>query len=229
MMTSWFRRSYSEENEEMEDYKDRIGEPVRGWDDDGSEAWGLFFGTRSIDNKYAVVYHRTKGGKSTEYFEHIEFLTPSVFRHYGKRAMVDDMPEVSIIFTTPDGFCYVTSDLKKFELGSKDYRGVERPNYKLLPDTHTITLDGKENELMEEQKKPKFDYEQTNAIYCWFGDPCYDLASIADTEEQKDYLGMIEKISGITGATNLQQAEFFNELFSVLTPEQKARIMEVLG
>jgi hypothetical protein len=58
----------------MEDYKDRIGELVRGWDDDGSEAWGLFFGTRSIDNRYAVVYHRTKNGKATEWFEHIEFL-----------------------------------------------------------------------------------------------------------------------------------------------------------
>ena len=138
----------------IEDYSDRIGEPVKGYI--GTTC--LFGELKSYDpnitdSPFVITTVKKDVGGIDEPVERIEFLIPSVFRHYGKRAMVDDMPEVSIIFTTPDGFCYVTSDLKKFESGSKDYRGVGRSNYKLLPDTHIITIDGKDHEITPEQKE----------------------------------------------------------------------------
>jgi hypothetical protein len=213
----------------MKDYSDRIGEPVRGISlFDKVDVIGYYVGKNNGDHVISTPHDET-----WHHCNEIEFLVPSVFRHYGKSAITrlwieGKQHEYSnyIILVRDDGSCLATDDIINFER----YGECESyHNYTLVEKTHTITIDGKKNELMEEQKKPKFDYEQISAIYCWFGDPCYDLASIAETEEQKDYLGMIEKISGITGATNLQQAEFFNGLFSVLTPEQKAQIMEVLG
>jgi hypothetical protein len=141
----------------MEDYSDRIGEPVRGWDDDGSEAWGLFFGTRMIDNRYGVVYHRTKRGKAREWFEHIEFLIPSVFRHYGKRARVWETGDIIknegvIISVSENGKCIVVTAPSTIESFEADGEHSWFDHYELIKDpTYTLTKDGEPVDLTPEQ------------------------------------------------------------------------------
>ncbi|MGD9157030.1 MAG: hypothetical protein PVG39_01365 [Desulfobacteraceae bacterium] len=139
----------------MNDYSDRIGELVRGIDNDGVEGYGIY---RGIENdQYKVVYLLSSDKKQEKYelFDDIEFLIPSVFRHYGKRVYVKNTGSgcervQTIIAVSEDGSCLAVDDIERFERGCKC---VLYDNYKLISDTTIITIDGKDHEVTLEQKE----------------------------------------------------------------------------
>jgi hypothetical protein len=139
----------------MKDYYDRIGEPVRGILCDDSTVFGIY-GGENENGFHIIKYRQHKKEADEEYYlsENVEFLIPSVFRHYGKRAYVKNTGSgcervKTIIAVSEDGSCLAVDDIERFERGCKC---VLYDNYKLLPDTHTITIDGKDHEVTPEQK-----------------------------------------------------------------------------
>jgi len=140
----------------MEDYKDRIGEPVSGLLGNGQVVYGIYDGIR--ETQFNVYSHRIllrTNPINVIYCEEgkIEFLIPSVFRHYGKRARVwnheDDIRYRKIIAIGKDGTCLAIDDLERFERGCKC---LLFGNYKLTGDhTYTLIKDGEPVDLIPEQ------------------------------------------------------------------------------